>query len=629
YALIIGLLILSVDAPWFSSHFLDDIAFRAAWITLAQVPLAYFLATKRGPLNFLAALSYERINWIHKWVGRIMFLSATTHMSTMMYSISVSDIIRSPDKVMIIVRYGVGAYTMLAWIVLTSILPLRRWSYRLFYINHLVSTFALLWILFQHVPKYARGPIYMAVGFVFFDKFLTIYYFVRHNTATISRKKGQSKSRARRKSLTIGHSIKMTTPPPFLLSSLSLDGAVSLQIGSTTVIRICNVPFSWRPGQHVRLYLPRLGLLELHPFTPATCSSSSTSGDFPEAKDPDVEQDRLLHRSRKSSEDDMILIVRTHSGLTRRLESYYSQWLASPCPNATKPPSCITSFIDGPYGVAPQWEEYENLILIATSTGVSFTLSIMDYLARMSLDTPKHLHSLTIRFIWILRHLEPQLDAAVSDMVLKHFSYLQGSGVNVDLKFFATCPESGGLDGDSRTQEFDPFAYLRQPHGTFAGRCLPALGNQGEPRNLTLSSLDCDGSSTLIDESEEISPPELEAPQAQSTGLSWSRPSAYVAERSPTNSQKDKCACRLIRNCLHATEYPPSSQDVSRSYGVRPDISSLLMSSSLDTDTSKAMVGICSNPELSKEAKNAVARINLAYARGKRRRGMDIFTEAF
>ena len=76
----------------------------------------------------------------------------------------------------------------------------------------------------------------------------------------------------------------------------------------------------------------------------------------------------------------------THSTLRRdqvlprlrdlTLKGVHADWLSLPCPNASRPSSSLTAFIDGPYGNAPAWEEYENLVLVATSSGVSFMLSI-------------------------------------------------------------------------------------------------------------------------------------------------------------------------------------------------------------------------------------------------------------
>lgn len=167
-----------VDAPLLSDHFVDDVAFRAAWVTITQIPLVYMLSAKYGPVRLITNMSHERINWAHRWVGRMLFLSATVHAAVMKSSISTEDILHSHDEGMSVVRYGIATYTILIWIAVTSIVPLRRWSYKAFYINHYLSTIIFLAIVCQHVPSYARIPIYLAASIVAIDKFTTTFFFV-------------------------------------------------------------------------------------------------------------------------------------------------------------------------------------------------------------------------------------------------------------------------------------------------------------------------------------------------------------------------------------------------------------------------------------------------------------------
>ncbi|KAF2790427.1 hypothetical protein K505DRAFT_251190, partial [Melanomma pulvis-pyrius CBS 109.77] len=592
FTCVISALIVSVDAPRFSPHFIEDVAFRAAWITLAQVPLVFLLATKRGPLNVLAGLSYERVNWIHRWTGRILFVSATTHMGIMMQSISVSDIVSSPDKVMIIVRYGVGAYATLAWIALSSILPLRRWSYRLFYINHWVSTSVFLWVLFEHLPKDARTPIYVSSGIVLFDRLWSYYSLFRNNISIRTFKRRFSKFRK----------------------------------GSR---------------QHIRLYLPKLGGLEVHPFTPATCSQISISHP-PPSKVSDVENDRLLSQSDDLlSTNEMVLLIRSHSGLTRKLAQYHSKWLSRPCPNASRPSSSLTAYVDGPYGTPPAWEEHENLILIATSTGVSFPLSIMDYLGQICMEDPARLCTQRIRFIWTVRHLEPQFDATVTEMLIRHSHMLRDAGVAVTTEFYATS-----------IQQYDQFAHLRRHHRPRYLSQRPPLRifnpdrpceeeedqEKEEEEHLeyiepkesdtqTRSSFESGVSSTLIDEDEQDeddqSPPRL----------LWSQPSLPWLQRMrsrPDSSEKkdaQSCECPLVQSQREKSH--PKSSFISRLYGSRPNIPFIIASSTSSTKKERVMVAVCSNRDVVAQARNEVARMNFEFVAGQREAGIEIFSESF
>jgi hypothetical protein len=260
YGWAVLLLIVFVDAPALSSHFVDDVGFRAAWITLVQVPLVFFLATKRGPLNLLAGVSYERVNWVHRWAGRGLVLSATVHMSIMMSSIPVSKIGTSTDKTMTVVRYGIGSYGAILWVAISSVLPLRRWSYRTFRINHCISTLIFAWVLFKHIPRYARLPVYMAVGFLACDWLCTVCSLCKNNIS-LHRQEGFAKFRHNRdrQSFSFGHAVKMSTVRTGRGSLDFVPDSNEHSLASTIMIRVCDVPLSWRPGQHVRLYFAQLG----------------------------------------------------------------------------------------------------------------------------------------------------------------------------------------------------------------------------------------------------------------------------------------------------------------------------------------------------------------------------------
>ena len=52
---------------------------RAAWVTLAQLPLLLLLAGKNNLIGLVTGIAYERLNVFHRWVGRAIWLTATLH----------------------------------------------------------------------------------------------------------------------------------------------------------------------------------------------------------------------------------------------------------------------------------------------------------------------------------------------------------------------------------------------------------------------------------------------------------------------------------------------------------------------------------------------------------------------
>jgi hypothetical protein len=642
YAGLTTALLISVNAPAFSAHFSDDIAFRAAWITVTQVPLVYFLSTKRGPLNLLTGISYERINWLHRWIGRMLFVCATTHMIIMASSISIVDLMQSPDPAMVIVRYGAGAYVTLTWIAVSSILPFRRRSYRIFHLNHWVCTLVFLGLVGSHVPSYARLPIYVSTAIVAADKCLCALRMLSNNISvrSLNSKSARARKESSRQVLAMGHPVKMTTP--FITNSSVF------QEESTTVIRLSDVPLSWKPGQHVRLYIPRLGTLEMHPFTPATCSEMSESS-FHSAEDDDVENHGLLPRDVRATASEMLLMIKAHSGLTKRLLAYHAEWLALPCPNASRSPSSLTAYIDGPYGDPIAWENYGKIVLIASSTGVAFPLSILDYLEQLCCNGTSRVRTQQIHLVWTNRHIEPHFEATVSSMLSRHTTMLRQLDINLEASFYTTCAEASAQEAQQR----DPFAHLRQPRPKhLVRRPLLRIRNPnapveregeryGEEEEYKLGQVpSCVGassrrssyetcvSSTLVGDDSEDS--DLDFMLEELDSSCWSRMSSLRRILSEKRLEYTKtCRCADIRHDQKKFRPNPLPEYISWSYGHRPDVDTILSTSIPRTGTERTIVVVCSNQSVTKEVKTGVSKVNMDFARGQREAGVEMHTEEF
>lgn len=646
-----------VDAPILSDHFVDDVAFRAAWVSITQIPLVYMLSAKWGPIRLMTSMSHERINWAHRWVGRILFLSATVHFGIMKSSISLEDILRSHDEGMSVVRYGIVTYAFLLWIAITSIVPLRRWSYRAFYINHYVSTIIFLIMVGQHVPSFARIPIYLASIIVATDKLATTYFFIRNNISVIPPSRKFIRSRGNRK-FSIGFPIRMTTPPP------SVSSLPTQTTDSTTIIRIANIPFTWRPGQHIRLCVPALELFSFHPFTPAN-SSAMPPPPLPPRKD--IEQNIIVGtQPRQSSE--MLLLIKQKNGFTQRLAEYHADWLARPCPNASAPKNeNLTAYIDGPYGDVPEWSNGTNLVLVSTSTGVSFALSILDYLEQMCF-TSHPIATQSVTFIWSLRHVDPALEDAVTQNVARCAGTLRDCGINVDVKMYSTCPDSrDGPDQEEGVARYDPFAHLRGP----ARRCKKGLrirhpdeiyeewereaemiiDEGADPfANWSTSSdeerfADADEeedseseAGTLVHGDEEEQEEEEEGSDEETVDGEDPFSDQYAAMETdeayrplpPTRSvssqieKQPTCQCAIIQHQRRKLVREKLIAGISRHYGLRPDLKSTLgLVGGADT-----MIAVCANSNVVRDIRSVVATANMDVARGRRKGRCELFVES-
>jgi hypothetical protein len=680
YLTIITSLLLSVDAPTSTPHFADDVAFRAAWITITQVPLVFFLSTKRGLLNIVCQISYDKINWLHRWVGRMIIVSATTHVAIMKSSISMSDILLSHDKGTTVVRYGISSYFLLVWIAVSSMLPLRRLSYRAFYLNHWVSTLGFLMVVLQHVPRHATTSIYIAFAFLAVDKILTLASFLKINISVRALKPRLAKFRRApgRAMLITGYPIEILEPHNLSISSDIVE--------STTAIRICNVPMTWRPGQHIRLYLPALGAFETHPFTPANCSNVLSPPPLPPRGNQDVERRGSAACSVTTRpSNDMLLMIRAYKGLTRRLKEYHTEWLSLPCPNASisSTATSLTAYIDGPYGCPPNWENYEDLTLIATSTGVSFTLSIMDFLEQLCLSDASRLSTQRVRFVWIVRHIDPQLEASVAELLRRYSTMLRDAGVNIDSELYVTCshselrpnltqfdqfahlrprlPRYGSGDRtltirnpdeiydeweeeerqwaemeameELKMQELDPFvdAYEVSSNDSKDDNTAVTYEGEGYASSETSTLLEASRDGDNARQSNNFSDVRLTLDESAALNRERPLPSPLRTPLLPRDapSRKNTCRCALIQYQRQKLQQSAKPCFDSTSYGTRPDITNFISSAVNSDPHNKSMVAVCANSEVSRQANKAVSKAKLAFARGQRATNVEIFTEGF
>ncbi|CAJ2510292.1 Uu.00g061920.m01.CDS01 [Anthostomella pinea] len=310
------------------AYYWERIGYRNAWVTVTQVPLLYLLASKTSIIGLIAGTSYERLNWLHRWVARTMFVTATVHGWHFWTEWVKYDIVDAEMKLMSsMLPYGMGAWGILLWITVTSFKPFRAMAYEVFVMQHIIAAVMFLWVVYVHVPADARYNVWFAIAAICFDRVcrlgLLVWQNIKLNPKRTCCTGGQR----------FGHQTQIS------------------RIGdSTTVLTIKDVHFKWTAGQHLYLWLPRVGAFETHPYTiasshpmPETCICNSIQ-----------------------------LVVRSHSGFSKRLNAFAQKLEAS------DKKETVTSMVVGPYGRPPRWDAFETLVLISASTGASYTLPILE-----------------------------------------------------------------------------------------------------------------------------------------------------------------------------------------------------------------------------------------------------------
>ena len=260
-------LFLTIGSIVHDAYYWERVAFRAGWISITQVPFIYLLAGKVNVVGVILGSSGIDLNWIHRWVSRTLFVTATVHGAFFIREWVRADFFQEVLEMMPMVKWGISAWAILAWFAISSLFPLRRLCYELFVIQHIASAAIFLWVLHKHVPSYAAYNIWMAVAFWISGRVLRTCVFIFQNLSSSG----------------LGHLAEIQAMP-----------------GDITRLTIQDVKFSWKPGQHVLLWCPLLGPLESHPFTIAT----SSRGQIP---------------------NQLQLIIRAQSGFTRRLHRKASQ----------------------------------------------------------------------------------------------------------------------------------------------------------------------------------------------------------------------------------------------------------------------------------------------------------------
>lgn len=130
--IIVGYLLTVILCTTLHAPLLDN-SNRAGFITLAQLPVVFLFATKNSLLSLLLGPGngYERLNFVHRWAGRGLSLTALIHGSLWIKNhLTWGFPIIGQQKE----TSGVAALGLLCVIVITSARPVRTAFYEFFYV---------------------------------------------------------------------------------------------------------------------------------------------------------------------------------------------------------------------------------------------------------------------------------------------------------------------------------------------------------------------------------------------------------------------------------------------------------------------------------------------------------------
>ncbi|EAS27433.1 metalloreductase [Coccidioides immitis RS] len=349
----------------------ETIGYRTGFMAIAQLPLIILLAGKTNIIGFLTGSGYERLNWLHRWIARTLWLTATVHMAFWFRSWGRYNYIIVKLSTDTLTQRGFAAWCILTYIVIVSAGPVRRLSYEFFVLSHIVTFSGFIAAVWLHSPDEVKAWSWVPIGLLVFDRAVRYVAMAFTNVRLSSSSRGAASTGQRSK----WANWATFTPLP----------------GNVTRITIHDAAVSWKPGQHVLLSCHSILPFQSHPFTIASIPS-----------------DRKLE-----------LLVRAERGGTKKLFDYalkHSKFLGrrNDQPIPQKPKAVV---IEGPYGRIRPLRQFDSVVLIASGMGATFTMPLMrdivegwktQYLDPQFAQSKDPLHSnfaLTkrIRFIWIVR----------------------------------------------------------------------------------------------------------------------------------------------------------------------------------------------------------------------------------
>ncbi|KAJ4355975.1 ferric-chelate reductase Frp1 [Didymosphaeria variabile] len=385
----------------------ENIGYRCGFVTIAQFPLIFLLAGKNNLVGYATGISHERLNWLHRWCARCLLLTATIHMGYFFADWAPYDYIGTQLRENTLVWKGIVAWAVLVWMVFSSMSPIRGWSYEMFVLQHLVSFAVLIGFVYIHTPVEVHVYIWVPVALWWFDRVVRVLRVLYANISwfhPLQRKNGQMSGFWACKA--------EFTPLPH----------------KTTRIVIRNPPISWTPGQHVFLSCHTILPLQSHPFTIAS-----------------IPEDGMME-----------FLIKAENGGTKHLFKHAEKFhgiLATSDKPRTK-----TVAIEGPYGALRPLRQFDSVVLLAGSTGATFTVPLLrDILQGWKENTSpakdtnavfkaqKGAVTRHVRFVWVVKSrgqlgwFAEQLSSMYSDFqalqtILRH--------IKLEVTVYVTCDET-------------------------------------------------------------------------------------------------------------------------------------------------------------------------------------------
>jgi predicted ferric reductase len=355
------------------------------------VPFVVCTALKVNPISVLTGYSHEKLQVFHQWLARLFLFLSIVHTLPFIIQPSIEGGASNLHAYFMsenIYWNGTAALILLVWIVCTGSGIVRRMSYEIFVVQHIVTAIGLLVCLLLHFERILNSHLWVWSAVALWSFSTTVRAFMAiFSSEFVFTKRAE---------------LEVQQLQNDTYSALNLNEQRDSELFKLTM----STPIRWKPGQHVYMRFPSINPLENHPFTIA-----SLPGTIPNVN------------SR------MEFYVRVFCGMTRKLYKRASM------PSQTAPNCCVEKraetpskkshstesnnddnapfsvdstkimvLVDGPYGSSTDPAIFECAMFVAGGTGATFVLPVLNDLLRR-MRAGKHVVTKRIHFIWAARSL--------------------------------------------------------------------------------------------------------------------------------------------------------------------------------------------------------------------------------
>jgi hypothetical protein len=275
-----------------------------------MIPL-FLLAGRNNPIINLTGISFDTMNLIHRWFGRIVVLEALAHVSAYIaetahgkgWSKVGAELIAGEFKYTGLI--GVVAFTFL---LLQSPGAIRHAFYETFLTGHIIGAAVAVAGVWFHLKKRPQQlMLYGVVALWVMERSIRLVRLIVRNMGN-----GGTKADVE---VLPGDALRVT-------------------------VRMAR-PWTFRPGQHAYLYMPTIGLWTNHPFSVAWSDEEedvNMSNMVADEKGLPLNRQDILEKHKTS----MSFIIRRRTGFT---ESLYKKADLSAAGRFT-----TSAMVEGPYG---------------------------------------------------------------------------------------------------------------------------------------------------------------------------------------------------------------------------------------------------------------------------------------